>query len=147
MNKLDMRTYRIRHRLADYVLNTLGCAAVTPSKTAWTTFEIDGPYRFGWMPPTQIEDDSPLMLIVSFCPELIAETTLWLDKDQLDQYLSTIEAFIDAMVTWPERSESDVYGEVQDKYYTMMPEVLALVSQVEARAIDEGVVAGASSST
>ena len=41
----------VRHRLATFVLRELGCAAVTPLKDDWLDFNLDGPYRFGWMPP------------------------------------------------------------------------------------------------
>lgn len=142
MNDLTSRRVAIMNRLSAHILNDLRCATVTPSKRSWTLFDLAGPYRFGWMPPVTIGDSEPPLLLISFCPDLLAETTMWLDDDALDTYLTATEAFLDAMVAWPKGPPSQVYAQVQNSLYETSPGVLDLVSQVEMRALDEGLVPG-----
>jgi hypothetical protein len=120
------------------VLLDLRCALVTPSREAWQAFNLDGSYRYGWMPPQPVEDD-PHLLLVSVCPELIAATTLWLDDDDLDTYLTTVEAFLDAWVAGPASPVDEVYQMVEARLYEDAPDVLVLLSEVEMRALNDGV--------
>lgn len=140
MSGIDARRKVILCRLAEHIMHDLGCAAVTPSKESWTIYNLDAPYRFGWMPPFHMDEDEPLLLMVSFCPELIAETTMWLDDESLGVYLDCIEACIDGMVAQPESDPSVAYNRVQNMIYEVSPASLELVSQVEAKALDEGIV-------
>lgn len=139
MSNTGKRREAIIHRLASHILEDLRCAVVTPSKQSWSFYQLSAPYRFGWMPPVQVVDDTPALL-VSFCPELIAETTAWLDDEQLDVYLTVVEAFIDAMVAQFSEPVAEVYHRVQNSLYETAPDALALVSQVEVRALDDGIV-------
>lgn len=142
MNSTERRK-AITHRLAEHILVDLRCAAVAPSKQSWVSYDLHAPYRFGWMPPVQVIDDQPALL-VSFCPELVAETTMWLSDEQLDTYLTVIESFIDALVAQFTEPPTEVYTRIQDVLYEKAPEALALVSMVEARALDDGIVPVAS---
>jgi hypothetical protein len=129
----------ITRRLAGHILEDLRCATVTPSQASWAAYDLQGPYRFGWMPPVQVEDDVPALL-VAFCPELLTSTTMWLDDEQLDTYLTVIETFIDGFVAYFKEPTDMVYQRVQNQLYENCPEALALVTAVELRALDEGLV-------
>ena len=130
----------IRNRLAGYLLEDQGCAVVCPSKEAVQLVPIDG-HLFGWFPPMPL-DDNPDLPIVSICPELIAETTEWLDNDQLDTYLVVVEAllagYVDALragIT-PEAARE----QIESGLFETNPDALALCSEVELRALDAGIV-------
>lgn len=139
MNDSTERRKTITDRIAGHILTDLRCAAVTPSKNSWGLYDLAAPYLFGWMPPIQMVEDQPALL-VSFCPELIAEITAWLDEEALDVYLTAIETFLDAMVAHYSEPPAEVYQRVQNTLYEDSPAVLDLISQVEMRALDLNIV-------
>lgn len=141
---IEERTEVVRVRLATYILRELGCAAVTPLKEDWLDFNLDGPYRFGWMPPVGLLPNNDL-IVISFCPELVAETTAWLDDDDLEDYLAAISAHLTAFVTDMDADVTEVFRRTQDDIAESAPSVLDLVSQVELRALDESIVQSGSS--
>jgi hypothetical protein len=142
---MEERVEVVRHRLATFVLRELGCAAVTPLKDDWLDFNLDGPYRFGWMPPVGLLSANEL-IVISFCPELIAETTAWLDDDALENYLVVIGTYLSAFVADLDADQVEVFRRTQDDLATSCPDALTLVSEVELRALDEGIVQSGSSS-
>ena len=141
---IEERIEVVRVRLATYILRELSCAVVTPMKEDWVDFNLNGPYRFGWMPPVALLPAADL-IVLSFCPELIAETTAWLDDDDLENYLVAISAHLTAFVADMDADQTEVFYRTQDEMAVSCPHTAALVSQVELRALDEGVVQSGSS--
>lgn len=133
----------IRNRLSAHLLEERGCAVVCPSKDAVVAIPITG-HLFGWFPPMPIDDDNSL-LVVSFCPELMAEVTDWLDDEELDIYLWTIEVLMDSYLdALAEGLEPDAMRQrVESELLDSEPDAMALLSQVELRALDSGVVRSA----
>lgn len=113
---------------------------VCPSKDVVSLFPIDG-HLFGWFPPMALGGNAELTL-VSFCPELMAEITAWLDDDQLDTYLWTIKELMDGYLEALMKGQSgDVARQkVESQIFDENPEALALFSQIELRALDDGLV-------
>lgn len=136
---IEERIEVVRVRLATYILRELGCAVVTPLKEDWLDFNLNGPYRFGWMPPVALLPAADL-IAVSFCPELIAETTAWLDDEDLEDYLAAVGAHIAAFVADMDTDQAEVFRRTQDDIEASAPKLLDLVSRVELRALDEGIV-------
>lgn len=140
MSPVRNRRDVIRDHLTAHLLDGRRCAVVCPSKKVATSFPIDG-HLFGWFPPLPLGEPSDL-LVVSFCPELMAEITEWLSDSELERYLCTIEAVLDGYFDAAthgidaevarERIESDIF----DKN----PDTLALFSEIELRALDAGIV-------
>lgn len=138
MNRRDL----IRNRLSSHLLEEQRCAVVCPPKEAILRMPIAG-HLFGWFPPMPLEDSR--MLLVSFCPELMAEITAWLDDEQLDAYLWTIEALLDEyismMTTCDELlTNAELRDRVEAKLLDAEPDALELLSQIELRALDTGIV-------
>lgn len=140
MNELLGRTREVRHRLVDHLTVDLRCAAACPSRVAWQVVAVAGTFRYGWAPPTVVAAGPPPLLLYMLCPELIAETTLWLDDGELDIYLTTIEAFFDGWAAMPGEPVDDVYQVVQTRLYHDAAVALELMSTVELRALNDGVV-------
>lgn len=130
----------IRCRLAYHVMEELGAAAASPHKDEWEGMGLNGNYRFGWMPPYQVSPEDPDTWVVVFCPELIAETTAFLDDDELQAYLDIIKAFINGVVEHPELAPSQAERLVEDDVYEKDPAALELLSRVQVWALDEGIV-------
>ena len=135
---LTARTDEIRIRLCYHFLEELGVAVATPSKSAWQSVEVDGPHRFGWMPPMTV-DDSDDLFVVTFSPHLIAEITFDLDDEDLDTYLTMTEAFIDASLARPDLNTTEVIAMVEHDLYETEPATLELLSRVQAGALDKGI--------
>jgi hypothetical protein len=135
---MDRQDY-IRNRLAGYLLDEQGCAVVCPSMDAWQGYSRNGPYRYGWAPPMPI-DENELLLIVAFCPELIAATTATLSDDDLDVYLTTIEMFLDRLTAGFGEDPVAIRMAAEAELYSSDPRALELTSRVEATALDQGIV-------
>jgi hypothetical protein len=130
----------IRNRLSAYLLEVQCCAVVCPPKETVLAIPVVG-HLYGWFPPMPIDGDNNLPL-VSFCPELMAEITAWLDDEQLDTYLWTIEVlfdgYLDAMAEG--HDPAAMREKIESELFDLHPESLTLLSQIELRALDSGVV-------
>lgn len=135
---MDRETF-IRHRMADHLLVERAVAVVCPSRTAWQIGGVDGPYRFGWAPPMPIDNDD-LLLAVSFCPELIDATTVWLSDEQLATYVETILTFLDEHIESFGESPTEIRQRVEDAFRENAPDSLVLMTEVEVGAIEHGIV-------
>jgi hypothetical protein len=129
----------IRDRLCAHLLDDCGCAVVCPPEEAWTTFPVAGHHRFGWLPPAPIDDDERLLL-VSFCPGLLAQITAWLTDAELEVFLSVLVAFLDAYIDGFGGDNDEIRRQVENRLTNEYRDALALFSQVEARALDAGIV-------
>lgn len=139
MSNTNRRT-EILNRLCAHLLELCGVAVVTPPRDAWQAFEINGSYRYGWAPPMPVDGDE-LCLLVAFCPELIAATTQWLDDEQLDVYLTTVETYLDEFIEHFGEDTTVIRQRVDGELHDTVPEALDLLSEVEARALDAGIAA------
>lgn len=135
-----MRVEHIAARLTRSFRGDFGCAvALVPEKT-WSDMPIEPRFRFGYMPPLPIVALSGESL-VCVCPELIDRVTASLDDDMLDVYLTAVEAFVGAHLMNAGETSDQVMARVETELYEQAPEALALMSAVEATAIDDGIVA------
>ena len=133
----------IRNRLCEHLLEDRGCAVVCPPKEVVLQTPITG-HLFGWLPPMPIDEDNNLLLLVAFCPELLAEITAGLDDNDLDFYLSAIEELWDCYLEEFEAgstlSPDDMRVKVESDFFDKEPEILAFMSQVEMQALSDGIV-------
>lgn len=79
-----------------------------------------------------LEEDSTILL-VGFCPEVIAKSTAHLDEEHLEVYLATVEAFLSAYIEDPLADHDKVRHAVEDRLYDDYPDALSLMTEVEAR--------------
>lgn len=130
----------IRNRLAAHLLEEQGCAVVCPDKDSMTAFPVTG-HLFGWYPPMPIEDD-PNVLLVAFSPELIAELTSHLTDEQLDSYLRVVETILDGYIEAIETGVPAAIARerIESALFDTDPDALTLLSEIEARALDTGIV-------
>lgn len=103
-------------------------------------YNVTMTYRFGWMPPVPEDLDEPLLLMYSYCPELLAAVTAHLDEDGLDLYLTVVEAFFDGWATPPVGDWDRDYHEVLDLLSRHQPDIVRFKDQVELHALDAGIV-------
>jgi hypothetical protein len=133
-----VRTNQISERLYRAFAEDFGCL-VFPVPTATWLDVVHPKFRFGYMPPIRLAHPHPAVLVM-MSPSLIAAVTAWLDELQLDTYLTSVEAFVGAHLMNPAESTDETVRRIEDELYTSAPEALRLVSLVEARAIDDGIV-------
>lgn len=129
----------IRNRLGAHLMEERGVAVMCTSSQAMGNYPVAG--QFGWFPPMPIDDD-PNLLIVTFSAELIADITAWLTNEQLDTYLGVVEMFLDAYIEAMESGTdaNEARERAESELFDTDPDALALLSQVEARALDSGLV-------
>lgn len=107
---------------------------------AWQQYNVTTTYRFGWMPPMLEDPDESLLLMFSYCPELLAAVTAHLDEHGLDLYLTVVEAFFDGWVTPPVGDWDRDYQEIVDLLEQHQPDIVRFKDQVELHALDAGIV-------
>lgn len=132
------RNSLIKRRLTKHFRDDLGLVVLAADLSTWRRVRIAPRYRFGWAPPLEI----PNGLLVMFCPELLAMVTEGLDDDDFDRYLTMVETYIDAFVWKGEEGvDGDVEKFVEDLLHAKAPSSLLMMLEVEARAIDRGLIA------
>lgn len=117
----------------------LSCHMVDLSLPEWDRVP-DKPtrFRFGYMPPVRPEHG--VTPVVVFSPDLIACTTAWLNDMQFDAYMTTIEAMMAAHLEHPDLPSDVVMSRAESDIYAVAPSCLALLHEVEMKAMDSGLV-------
>lgn len=128
----------IRKRIDTFIFGSLKkCQAATPTKAQWDTHP-DGPYkRFGIRPPVIIAEQT-LQIIVSYCPELIAEQTAHLSHEELDSYLDGLE-YIMGRITQHVLAGDDpelAMSKTENEFYDHAPEAQSFMSDVWSYVLD-----------
>jgi hypothetical protein len=134
-----MRDAEIAERLERAFRDDFGCAVAVVTAETWQGLPLEPRFRFGYMPPVAITNAGD-SFVISVSAELIDRVTGDLDEFLLDQYLTAVEAFVGAHLMDPAESVDETIKRVEDQLYEQAPEALALMSQVEANAIDAGIV-------
>ncbi len=135
-----MRTDAIEERLVALFRTELGNTTVSVDRETWQMLPLPPRFRFGYMPPVPVtkEEDS---YVVTFCPELLDAVTAELDDELLDTYLNAVEAFLAGHIMLPEKHSDAVMRHIEDQLFEEAPDALAFMTEVEAQAIDAGIVA------
>lgn len=142
----DNRAKLIQDRLDSLFLNKMYVAVSTPDKETWESYPLPDGYRYGWLSPQPLgsDDVDDPQWMVSYCPEVIADQTAWLDEDALSAYLDLTEAVIlrhialleeQPGLTDTERSRM-VEDEIIDALVDADNNVLALYAEVQMRVLD-----------
>lgn len=138
----ESRQDLILNRLLTFYSNELGIYSSVLTRAEWGDLPLARQYRFGWMPPADVELDggeSGLVGVVS--PEMLAAVTDHLDEVGLDAYLTVVEL---AMTSFVQFRESDDAGaierRIENALWELAPESIALRSEVEMHALDAGIV-------
>lgn len=134
-----MRSEQIAERLGRSFREVPGVSLAVVSADEWALLPLEPRFRFGYLPPIAVTESGESWL-VSVSPALIARVTEALDDDLLDVYLTGLEAFVLAHLMNDDESVDEAIRRVEDQLWTQAPEALALMSSVEAAAIDRGVV-------
>ena len=150
MNDINDRTRLIQNRLDELFLGSAHAAVSAPDKESWESYPLPSQYRYGWLPPVKYDEPlapdalSPVAdLMVSYCPEIIAEQTVWLDDDGLDIYLSITETIIlrhmTLMADEPDMSEEERTRRVEEEIIDALASTdhLSFYSEVQMRILDE----------
>lgn len=115
----------------------LACEVAVLSARQWREDVIVEPrYRFGYRPPERTEPPA-----VCFSPGLLDEITGWLSDDEFDIYITAIEAFMAAHLMLPGAPPDEIMRLLENELLAEAPLALRLMSEVELRAIDDGLVA------
>lgn len=130
----------IRDELSGHLLDQ-SVAVVAISADVWQAQEgLGDRFRFGWMPGTPMDEDE-LLFVMSISPELIDKITQDLSNAELTRYLEVIKLFLDDLVaTAFDESPAEVMRRTEEHLYATAPDELALLSRVEANALDNGLV-------
>lgn len=123
-------------RLVLLLRDRLRCNVVTTSAEVWRAAPNEPRYRFGYGPPERTHPP-----VVHLSPQLLDEVTGWLSDDELDIYLMAVEAFLAAHLVLREAPSDEIMRQLEDELLAEAPLALKLMSEVEMRAIDEGLVA------
>lgn len=135
-----MRVEHIEERLTRSFRDDFGCAVAVVQEVTWVDLPVAPRFRFGYLPPLPIVS-SGRQNLVCLCPELIDRVTAWLDDNTLDVYLTTVEAFVGAHLMSETETSDEVMARVAAELYEQAPEALAMMTDVEATAIDDGIIA------
>lgn len=135
-----MRANLIAERLTQAFRGDFGCAVAVVEAATWLLLPVEPRFRFGYMPPVPVTNVGDQFL-VSLSAELIDRVTVDLDDDTLDAYLTAVEAFVGAHLMSPDKSSDETMRYVENELYEKAPDALALMTEVEAQAIDAGIVA------
>lgn len=134
------RSTAIRDRLVGHCRKlSILCSEIPASD--WPALPLALEYRYGWMPPIdlealQVEDN----LIAIISPELLARTTAHLDDVELQTYLMVLELIIDLYVQHQGTAVEEIAELVDNTLWDQAPDALRLRLEVEAHAMDEGIV-------
>lgn len=134
-----MRTETIQERLEALFRTELGHTTVAVEQEKWPTLPLVPRFRFGYMPPVPLTSDRD-QFVVTFSPDLIDAVTSWLDDDAFEVYMDALEAFVAGHLMLPDEPSDEVMRHVEDELFDKAPEALRFMGEVEARAIDSGVV-------
>jgi hypothetical protein len=95
-------------------------------------------FRFGYMPPIIPVGDVPAVVV--FSPELIAQVTASLSDDELDRYMTVVEAMVGAHLQHDDLPTDVVITLIEDELSDTAPSSLSLVTEIEMKAMDSGIV-------
>ena len=132
-------------RLDSYWLNQIGNVAVAScSKQIWLSFDFHEDYggRFGWCWPVPPHDPAHPQdtLLISYCPEIIAEITAHLDEDGRSTYLDAVEFLCSMFIALNSGDPDDARRAVTELLDGRFPTTSQLMAEVETRAIRLGLV-------
>ena len=133
-----MRARQIEQRLVLLLRDELRCRVEIASAHAWRLLPVEPRYRFGYGPPVLTQ---PATVVVRFSPELLDEITCWLSDDDLDIYLMAVETFLAAHLVLRDLTSDEIMQRLENELLDDAPRALQLMSTVELRAIDDGLVA------
>lgn len=134
-----MRSDLIAERLERSFREDFQCAVSVVTAETWRGLPLEPRFRFGYMPPVPVTNVGDSFL-VSVSAELIDEVTAGLDDELLDVYLTAVETFVGAHLMLPAESTDETVKRVEDDLYERAPESLELMTEVEANAIDAGII-------
>jgi hypothetical protein len=135
-----VRAPEISERLIAHFRGEMGWQVIEVDAATWRGLPVEPRFRFGWMPPVPLTNDPESPVVVTLSPDLLDEITKWLTDELLDNYLTTLEAFIDAYVWKRKLPPDEVMRFVEDELLVKAPSALQLMSEVEAEAISDGLV-------
>jgi hypothetical protein len=135
------RIATITERLSLHCWNDLNIHCGVIPKNDWLSLHMAMVYRFGWTPPVDLAaldvDDS---FIAFISPEMIASVTEHLDDADFDTYLTVVEVCFDAYVHHRGLPTEEIDRRIEDVLWDSAPDALRLRGEVEAHAIDVGIV-------
>lgn len=137
MNRQEL----IRARLVAYSRDELHIYCSVIPRSDWLALPLANQYRFGWIPPidlAEVEVEDNLIAIIS--PEMIDAVTAHLDDDGLDTYLTSIEATMAAFVQHRGQPAAQIERDLESLLWEEAPHAIGLRNEVEAQALDAGIV-------
>jgi hypothetical protein len=135
------RTEQIRSRFEHFITHELRIHATEISEAQWRSLPLAPVYRFGWMPPVNLQD--PVrddQLIVMFSAELLGAVLELVSDEVGDAYLTTVEAVLAHYVSCRTEPLDDIERQIEQTFFEEAPHALEVRSTVELTALDMGVV-------
>lgn len=135
------RTEHIRSRFEHFIKSDLRIHATEISEGQWRSLPLALVYRFGWMPPVNLQD--PVrddQLIVMFSAELLGEVLEHVTDEIGDAYITTVEAVLAHYVSCRTLPLDEIEREIERVFFEEAPYALEVRNTVELTALDMGVV-------
>lgn len=135
------RSAMIRDRLVAHFRDALNIYCSEVAGEQWLALPFSTEFRFGWIPPIDLDAvgvDPNLIAIIS--PDMIGAVTAHLDDADLDTYLTIIELTADGFVARQGDPLEAIQRDLDDTLYSSAPDAMRLRYEVEARAIDKGLI-------
>ena len=137
----------IQERFDRQFRQTMGLAVAFPPRAEWETYPLGPQYQSGWLPPVPFAGEP--RLLISFCPEIIAEQTEVLadiaaenddvtEDELLEVYLSTIEFMLGRYIEWFDQQipRAEITRRIEEDMYDHIPEAMQLLNEVQLQALD-----------
>jgi hypothetical protein len=131
------RTQKINDRILRHFREDLELVVIELDADQWRQLSVPPRYRFGWMPPVRVSGD---VATVAFSGEMLDRVTAELTDDELEAYLTVIEVVADAYVAQPTMAPDRIDRLVEDTLIAAAPASFSLWQEIDARAIDSGIV-------
>lgn len=110
---LAERTQYVNDRFDDTFRVRAQMAVAMPPREDWEEMPLGPEHQYGWIPPIHLTEDEP-RLMISVCPEIIAEQTMFLEDAEFEQYVRFIIFLIGRHIQWFDQGLS--YRDLQNKF-------------------------------
>lgn len=135
------RQEHISERLSTFFRETLHIYSSIIPRSDWLSLPLASQYRFGWIPPIDldaVEVEDNMIAIIS--PEMIAAITADASDEDLEIYLTFIEATVAAYVQHRGEPAEKVERDLEDLLWREAPGTVELRNDLEMQALDAGII-------
>lgn len=135
------RKVQIHDRLVAFCRDEIHIYCSDVAAADWRNLPLAHEYRFGWMPPIDLDGDvSGENIIALISSDMIDQVTTHLDDADLDVYLTTVELTLSFFLEHRGEPAEEVQEALNDFLWDKAKVGLHLRTDVEMHALDVGIV-------